>query len=302
MVRGVKEHNRRLRCCVTPESVEAMIGIKRLESAQTQHRIALAQSNGAAMKVQQLVVPLCLRLPRKGAATARVMSAGHAEFVLNLFSEIIEKAGVTLVIAGTPAIEAVIDKNVRNLRKLNSGGESRFLQMKLGDPEFNAFCDAYWDYQYVKKPKALSNTIRTAWYRAGAGNPAFTALVFMLAQRTEIGGRECIDEVSFERASKHDMSILGPAISALRSRDPQALLEFDDLLFTDGGQSLMDMIRRPQEAEEVIDDGEEFDEIASGEPAGAKGKAASKATPAKKPKAAASAEIKLPVENPLIRH
>jgi hypothetical protein len=228
--------------------------------------------------------------------------AGHAEFVLNLFSEIIEKAGVTLVIAGTPAIEAVIDKNVRNLRKLNSGGESRFLQMKLGDPEFNAFCDAYWDYQYVKKPKALSNTIRAAWYRAGAGNPAFTALVFMLAQRTEIGGRECIDEVSFERASKHDMSILGPAISALRSRDPQALLEFDDLLFTDGGQSLMDMIRRPQEAEEVIDDNEEFDEIASGEPAGPKGKAASRATPAKKPKAAASAEIKLPVENPLIRH
>jgi hypothetical protein len=38
----------------------------------------------------------------------------NAVFVLNLFSEIIERAGVTLVVAGTPALASVIDENVRN--------------------------------------------------------------------------------------------------------------------------------------------------------------------------------------------
>lgn len=228
--------------------------------------------------------------------------AGHAEHVLNLFSEIIEKAGVTLVIAGTPAVEAVIDTNARNIRKLNSGGESRFLQMKLGDPEFNAFCDTYWDYQYVKKPLALSESIRKAWYRAGAGNPAFTALVFLLAQRTEIGGRECIDEVSFERASKNDMAILGPAIRALRSGDPQALLEFDDLLFTEGGQSLMTMIRRSVDVESDTATAEEFDDVPSYEPVKGKAKGEPQTKPARKrAKLSTPTEITLPIENPLIR-
>jgi hypothetical protein len=227
--------------------------------------------------------------------------AGHAEFMLNLFSEIIEKAGVTLVIAGTPAVEAVIEENVRNIRKLSSGGESRFLPMNLGDPEFNAFCDTYWDYQFVRNPKPLTDKVRKAWHRAGAGNPAFTALAFLLAQRTEIGGREYIDELSFERASKHDMAILGPAINALHSGDPHALLAFDDLLFTEGSQSLMDMLSRRGGAQDAGGGAEqadeEFEDVPS-EPAQPKDKKASRKVPAKKAK---PTDFELPIENPLLR-
>lgn len=54
----------------------------------------------------------------------------------------------------------------------------------------------------------------------------------MLAQRNEIGGRETIDEQSFERVSATDMAFLQPAIRALSSRDPKRLRVFDDLLFS----------------------------------------------------------------------
>jgi len=219
----------------------------------------------------------------------------QAEVMLNLFSEIIEKAGVSLVIAGTPAVEDVIDKNVRNLRKLNSGGESRFSLMKLGDPEFDAFCDKYWEYQYVGKPRRLTPEIRKAWHRSGAGNPAFTAMAFMLAQRTEIGGREQIDEVSFERVSKKDMAILEPAISALRSGKSARLREFDDLLFKEGCRSLLDMIgwTVPSKPKDGI--GDEFDDLPEEKHA---------AEPRKKKLrrglAKAMAPVDLPTENPLI--
>lgn len=166
----------------------------------------------------------------------------NATFVLNLFSEIIERAGVSLVIAGTPALASVIDENVRNLRKLNSGGESNFVQMRYGDPEFDAFCDIYWDYQFVKGPVRLDKEIRQAWYRAGAGNPAFTAMAFMLAQRNEIGGREVIDAAAFDRVAKIDMAILEPAIAALRTGKAALLRDFDDLLFKEGCTALRRMI------------------------------------------------------------
>lgn len=187
---------------------------------------------------------------------------GHnAVFVLNLFSEIIERAGVSLVVAGTPAIEAVIDENVRNLRKLNSGGESNFIQMRYGDPEFDAFCETYWDYQFVKKPISLNKSIRKAWHRAGAGNPAFTALAFMLAQRNEIGGREVIDEAAFDRVSKIDMAILEPAIAALRSGDSKQLKSFDDLLFKEGCSTLRNLISWSDGGDSPPSTKEEFDDL-----------------------------------------
>ncbi|MFS0756119.1 ATP-binding protein [Noviherbaspirillum sp. 1P10PC] len=185
----------------------------------------------------------------------------NAVFVLNLFSEIIEKAGVTLVVAGTPALGSVIDENVRNLRKLNSGGESTLAQMKYGDPEFNAFCDTYWEYQYVKKPVALNTKIREAWHNCGAGNPAFTALSFMLAQRNEIGGREVIDAAAFDRVSKIDMAILEPAIAALRSGKGSELKKFDDLLFKEGCTSLRKLIAWSDGGETPSQNNDEFSEL-----------------------------------------
>jgi len=223
----------------------------------------------------------------------------NSVFVLNLFSEIIERAGVTLVIAGTPALASVIDENVRNLRKLNSGGESNFVQMKFGDSEFDAFCDTYWAYQFVKSPLDLTPEIRKAWHRAGAGNPAFTALAFMLAQRNEIGGREVIDVAAFDRVSRIDMAILEPAIAALRSGEAQLLKSFDDLLFKKGCVSLRKLIAWSDESETAYKIGE-FDEL---QKLTAETAAQPRRPPKKSIRRPSQDEIvaDLPIEDPLIR-
>jgi len=155
----------------------------------------------------------------------------NAEVVLNLFSEIIEHLGISLVCVATPAVQMVANGSVGNVRKIASHGVTNLKPMDRDDPGWNEFCSAYWDYTYVQNKGKLTKTIMNAWHDVSAGNTAFAALAFSLAQRNEIGGREIIDEVAFQRVAAVDMSFLQPAIRALLSKDPAKLAAFDDLLF-----------------------------------------------------------------------
>lgn len=190
----------------------------------------------------------------------RSARGGNAEFMLNMFSEIIERLGISLLVLATPSVQTVVERSVRNARKLTSSGETVLQPMPKKDPQWDDFCDTYWDYSFVKKKGRLDKTVRDAWHDASAGNTAFAALAFMLAQRNEIGGREIIDAAAFARTAATDMAFLQPAIAALRSHDPNKLRAFDDLLFSPKYRALRKLLG----AKEVplgksID--EEFDDV-----------------------------------------
>lgn len=188
----------------------------------------------------------------------------HAEFVLNLFSEIIERLGISLLALATPAVQSVIEGSVRNARKLASYGETVLRPMARTDPQWQDFCETYWDYTYVKKKMPLTKEILDAWHAASAGNTAFAALAFTLSQRNEIGGREVIDVAAFERTAATDMAFLQPAIAALRSNDPRKLRTFDDLIFSPRYRALRQLLgaRDGQQGNEVdAGVGKEFDDV-----------------------------------------
>ena len=188
----------------------------------------------------------------------------HAEFVLNLFSEIIERLGISLLALATPAVQSVIEGSVRNARKLASYGETVLRPMARTDPQWLDFCETYWDYTYVKKKTPLTKEILDAWHAASAGNTAFAAVAFTLSQRNEIGGREIIDVAAFERTAATDMAFLQPAIAALRSNDPRKLRTFDDLIFSPRYRALRQLLgaRDGLPANEVDPEvGKEFDDV-----------------------------------------
>lgn len=166
----------------------------------------------------------------------------NAELMLNLFSEIVERLGISLLVLATPAVQRVIEGSVRNTRKLVSSGQTVISPMTAKDPQWVDFCDTYWQYTYVRKMGPLTDRIRDAWFRASAGNTAFAALAFFLAQRNEIGGREIVDVAAFERVAAVDMAFLQPAISALLSGDPDKLCAFDDLLFGENYTALRGLL------------------------------------------------------------
>ncbi|MBF8178038.1 ATP-binding protein [Herminiimonas contaminans] len=153
-----------------------------------------------------------------------------AELMLNFFSDVVERLGISIVVIATPAVQSIFEKSVRNTRKLTSYGETILTPMLKGDLQWNQFCEIYWKYMYVKKKGKLTEEICDKWHDLSGGNTAFAALLFTLTQRNEIGGSEVVSVTTMERTAAKDMAFLQPAIAAMRSRDPNRLREFDDLL------------------------------------------------------------------------
>lgn len=220
--------------------------------------------------------------------------SGNADFVLNLFSEIVERLGISLLVLATPAVQSVIEGSVRNARKLASYGETVLRPMRRGDSQWTDYCDVFWDYTYVKKKGKLDKSVLDAWHKASAGNTAFASLVFMLTQRNEIGGREVVDATALERTAATDMAFLQPAIMALNSGDPNQLRTFDDLLFSPKYRSLR-LLLGANDAETLSTVNEEFEELETQTPT-----PVVKSSP-KKPKRSSSASTDLPSEDPLVR-
>lgn len=227
----------------------------------------------------------------------RTARGDDAEIMLNLFSEIIERLGISLLVLATPAVQDVVEHSVRNARKLMSSGETVLKPMAKSDLQWEDFCDTYWNYSYVKNKGRLDKVVRDAWYDASAGNTAFAVLAFMLSQRNEIGGREIIDAASFARTAATDMAFLQPAITALRSRDPKKLRAFDDLLVSPRYLALRKLLGT-QEPPSQNATTEEFEEVPQQDTGSRK--------PGKKTAAAAqpphsNGGVDLPMEDPLAR-
>lgn len=217
----------------------------------------------------------------------------NAEVVLNLFSEIIERLGISLLALATPAVQSVIEGSVRNARKLASYGETVLRPMPRNDPLWQEFCETYWDYTYVKNKGPLTKEILDAWHAASAGNTAFAALSFTLAQRNEIGGREIVDAAAFARTAAMDMAFLQPAVAALRSNDPRKLRAFDDLIFSPRYRALRKLLGA-KESEQPKAVGDEFDDVADAAPSPPKSRPKRSSRPGVAP-----AHVDLPQEDPL---
>ncbi|KWC20170.1 ATP-binding protein [Burkholderia ubonensis] len=189
----------------------------------------------------------------------RSASGATAELMLNLFSDIMERLGISLFLMATPALDIALSANVRNTRKAISYGFTKLAPMRRKGAEWIDFCDTYWDYMYVSHKTRLTDEIRNVWYDVSAGNTAFAVLAYLLTQRNAIGGVETVDATGFRRTLNTDMAILAPAIQALRSRRSNLLVKFDDLLFGDAYQSLMKQLKVDFPMSSTSD--EEFDDL-----------------------------------------
>ncbi|MCX4173719.1 MULTISPECIES: ATP-binding protein [Paraburkholderia] len=183
-----------------------------------------------------------------------------AEFLLNLFSQIVERLGISLFLISTPAIDKVLINIVRNTRKSASSGCVPMLPMARNSALWKDFSETYWDYTFVKKKKRLTDSIRNAWWDASAGDTAFAVLAFMLTQQNAIGGTvEEVNEQGFQRTMATNMAILQPAIASLRCGRISTLKRFDDLLFGKEYWDLMRRIKTEPAAESSVK--EDFDEV-----------------------------------------
>ncbi len=160
----------------------------------------------------------------------RVAKGPNIVIMFNLISSLIECAGISVCTLGTPSVKSIVTPGAANQRKLVLNGAFEFSLMRWNSPALLDFTEVLWSYLWVAHPVALTESIRLAWFKAGAGNPHFMVMALAQAQRNEIGARETIDELSFQHAATMNMAILQPAIRAMRLGTPTALLALDDML------------------------------------------------------------------------
>jgi len=227
----------------------------------------------------------------------KVARGPNIVIVLNLFSRLVERAGISVYTSGTPSIRSILTPGTANTRKISLGGELEFPLMKEGSAELRDFMTKLWDYQYVKNPRELTEPIQKAWFEYGAGNPAFMVLVFALAQRNEIGGkREFVDELSIELAGRRHMATLQPAIRAMRIGTPSAIMALDGMTVGDQLSALRSELGMPTLNAKAYrgNSGDEFEEIDESD---------SRPTRKSAPKPAEADESELPdAEDPLNMH
>jgi len=149
--------------------------------------------------------------------------------VFNMFVQIIEDYGISIVTLCTPAIQKLLKAKIAITRKL-MGNITYFPLMAEGGGEWKLFTDAVWPFCYTKEAPALTATIRTAWHKASGGNAAFAVHAYRLAQEYAITEDLSIDEVSFETVLNTSFAALKPAIDALVRGRPTELDAYEDLI------------------------------------------------------------------------
>lgn len=149
--------------------------------------------------------------------------------VFNMFVQIIEDYGISIVTLCTPAIQKLLSAKIAITRKL-MGNTTYFPLMAAGSNEWKHFTEAVWPFSYTEDTLDLTPAISTAWHKASGGNAAFAVHAYKLAQEYAITNDLVVDEVIFEMVLNTSFAALKPAIDALARGVPTELDAYEDLI------------------------------------------------------------------------
>ena len=156
---------------------------------------------------------------------------GGKESVLNFFLHLVNNIGIPVVFIGTNSMISLFSDVMRVARRSCGGGMVEFKRFEKDNEEWQLLVENLWSYQWCEQTTELTPEIFDALYEHTQGVTDFLVKLLVLSQRYAIqSGSECLSAEIIAKVSNTKMQILKPALSALRSRDPARMRQFDDLL------------------------------------------------------------------------
>lgn len=156
---------------------------------------------------------------------------GGQENMLNFFVNLINSIGIPVVFVGTNSMVKLFADVLRNARRACGHGTHYFQEPKADDPTWDMLVDVALDYQWVQRPVELTPEIKDALYEYTQGVTDFLVKLLMLGQRYAIQAKiETLNPQVFSHVFNTKMRLLKPALEVLKSRDPEKMSKFDDLL------------------------------------------------------------------------
>ncbi len=151
--------------------------------------------------------------------------------MLNFFLHLVNNIGIPVVFSGTNSMISLFSEVMRTARRVCGAGTLEFKRFEKDDEEWRLLVENLWSYQWCKQTAELTDEILDTLYEHTQGVTDFLVKLLVLSQRYAVqSGSECLTAETLVKVSNSKMQILKPALSALRSRDPKRMRQFDDLL------------------------------------------------------------------------
>ncbi|MDZ4019112.1 ATP-binding protein [Pseudomonas sichuanensis] len=173
--------------------------------------------------------------------------------LLNFFVTLSNDTGVPLVYVGTNAMLPLFSGVLRNARRAVGMGEVTFDRFEEDDPFWDHLVDQAWSYDWTGCGTTLDESMRRTIYDLSQGNTDFLIKLLMLVQQHALSeGLKSITPQTLRHVYDRQMKILHKPIEALRSRDPQQVADFEDMMPTKDQVARMlyyDLSRRAESAD-----------------------------------------------------
>lgn len=156
---------------------------------------------------------------------------GGAEQMMGFCETLINTIGIPVLFVGTPKAERLFTDTLKGPRRLTDPDGCRISRPTIDSGAWNLVLETVWKYQWVKNPVPLDDHLRKTIYDLTQGINDFLIKLFAAAQWEAILDRsERLSVPLLQKVSKKKMDLLAPALDALRSRDPEQMDKFEDLL------------------------------------------------------------------------
>lgn len=145
---------------------------------------------------------------------------------------------IPLLLSGTPDGIGALTKRLSTTQRIVTAGYHSMAHFEdAQDPRFrDMFFKELCKYQYVLKPLLKTDVFGELIIELTGGIPRIIIALWIAAHR--VAFERTTDDLrieDFKKASDTYLSILRPAISALRSNDPQRMSRYEDLMARDDG-------------------------------------------------------------------
>lgn len=159
-----------------------------------------------------------------------VKKSGGREEMLNWFQELVNQIRLPVFVLGTYKARKVLQLDLRHARRLSVVGSEVWDPLKRG-PDFDQLVSNLWRYLLLREPGELSEDMRIAIHEETQGIRAFIVDMFVVAQLHALGkGQETMTPELFRTVAREEFAAVQPMLHALRSKDPNRIGRFEDLL------------------------------------------------------------------------
>ena len=180
-----------------------------------------------------------------------VKNSGGADKMLNFFVTLVNVISLPVIMVGTPKARSIFESDLRAGRRSAGFGsvlwepiknEKDFISsQQIFKSEWNTFTDALWRYQWLQKSDfVLTDEIRNCLHNLSQGILDITVKLFVLAQINAItSGLERITTKLLQKTYDEELKPIHPMVDALRSQDPQKIIQFSDLIIPEVDQQIL---------------------------------------------------------------